>query len=84
MWPPFWEGRSLSTGDIDGDGDPDLVIASTEAGLYLYDNNGGGEFTRIDADLGPIADLDVFNAALVDIDNDGWLDLFLATWRTAT
>lgn len=82
MWPPFWEGRSLSTGDIDHDGDLDLVIASTEVGLYLYANDGSGGFARIDADLGPLADLDIFNAALVDIDNDGWLDLFLATYRT--
>ncbi|MEM9581080.1 MAG: permease, partial [Pseudomonadota bacterium] len=35
MWPPFWEGRSLSAGDIDRDGDNDLVIASTEKGLYF-------------------------------------------------
>lgn len=82
MWPPFWEGRSLSTGDIDGDGDLDLVIASTERGLYIYLNDGTGHFTRSGDDIGPLADLDVFNAALVDIDNDGWLDLFLATWMT--
>ncbi|MDJ0626850.1 MAG: FG-GAP-like repeat-containing protein [Rhodobacter sp.] len=81
MWPPFWEGRSLSTGDIDRDGDLDLVIASTEQGLYLYANDGNGQFSRIEADLGALADLDIFNAALVDLDNDGWLDLFLATYR---
>ncbi|MDF0596641.1 FG-GAP-like repeat-containing protein [Psychromarinibacter halotolerans] len=80
MWPPFWEGRSMSTGDIDRDGDLDLVSASTEAGLYIYLNDGAGGFTRSDDDVSPLADLDVFNAALVDIDNDGWLDLFLATY----
>ena len=80
MWPPFWEGRSLSSGDIDRDGDPDIAIASTERGLYLYANDGAGQFTRIDAPLGPLADMDIFNAALVDLDNDGWLDLTLATY----
>ena len=80
MWPPFWEGRSLSSGDIDGDGDIDLAVASTEAGLYLYSNDGQGQFSRVDLDLGPLADLQVFNAVLVDIDNDGWLDLFLASY----
>ena len=80
MWPPFWEGRSLSTGDIDQDGDLDLVIASTERGLYIYDNDGAGGFSRRAGDLGRVADQDIFNAALVDIDNDGWLDLFLATY----
>lgn len=81
MWPPFWEGRSLSTGDIDRDGDLDLVIASTEAGLYAYANNGQGQFTRIPLPDGPLQQLPVFNAALVDLDNDGWLDLFVATYR---
>ncbi len=80
MWPPFWEGRSLSTGDLDHDGDLDLVVASTERGLYIYENDGAGQFSPWPVELGPLAGLDIFNAALVDIDNDGWLDLFLATY----
>ncbi len=82
MWPPFWEGRSLTSGDIDHDGDIDLIIASTEAGLYIYLNDGAGKFTRSGDMPEPLAGLDVFNAALVDIDNDGWLDLFLASYLT--
>lgn len=81
MWPPFWEGRSLASGDIDNDGDLDIVIASTEAGLYLYANDGQGGFSRIAADLGPLAQMPVFNAALADVDNDGWRDLVIATYR---
>lgn len=81
MWPPFWEGRSLASGDLDNDGDLDLVIASTEAGLYLYDNDGTGAFTRREMDLGALADMPVFNAVIADIDNDGWRDLLIATWR---
>lgn len=81
MWPPFWEGRSVSSGDIDRDGDLDLAIASTRAGLYLYRNDGQGRFARIDTDLGALADMPLFQAALVDIDNDGWRDLFLGSYR---
>jgi uncharacterized membrane protein YraQ (UPF0718 family) len=80
MWPPFWEGRSLASGDFDRDGDLDLVVSSTEAGLYLYANDGAGRFSRVAADLGPLADLSVFNAALADFDNDGWPDLFVTTY----
>nr|WP_238934718.1 FG-GAP-like repeat-containing protein [Maricaulis parjimensis] len=81
MWPPFWEGRSLSSGDIDGDGDTDLVYASTHNGLYIYANDGSGRFEPVVLDLGQVAHLPVFNAVLVDIDNDGWRDLFLTTYR---
>ena len=80
MWPPFWEGRSLSSGDIDGDGDLDLVIASTERGFYIYTNDGAGQFTPT-GDAGPFGDMSVFNAALVDIDNDTRPDLVVATYR---
>jgi uncharacterized membrane protein YraQ (UPF0718 family) len=81
MWPPFWEGRSLSAGDIDRDGDLDLVLASTRVGLYAYDNDGSGRFSRMPVPDGPLQDLPVFNAALVDLNNDGWLDLFVTTYR---
>ena len=81
MWPPFWEGRSVASGDIDRDGDLDLAIASDEVGLYLYKNDGTGQFQRWETDIGTVADLPVFNAVLVDLDDNGWLDLFLATYR---
>jgi hypothetical protein len=84
MWPPFWEGRSLSSGDIDRDGDLDLVIASTEAGLYAYENDGTGQFSRIALPLGPLGDIPFFNAALADLDNDGWPDLTLASYLQGT
>ena len=81
MWPPFWEGRSVASGDFDRDGDTDLIIASTEAGLYIYTNDGTGQFTRLSEDIGTFADLPIFNAALVDDDNDGFQDLFVTTYR---
>ncbi len=80
MWPPFWEGRSVSTGDFDADGDLDVVIASSEQGLYLFANDGQGQFNRLSIPLDQFQELPVFNAVLVDIDNDGWLDLFITTY----
>ena len=81
MWPPFWEGRGITTGDFDRDGDIDLVLASTERGLYTYLNDGSGQFSPADLPLAGIEKLPVFAVALVDIDNDGWLDLFLTTFH---
>ncbi|CUH63458.1 FG-GAP repeat [Thalassovita gelatinovora] len=81
MWPPFWEGRAVSSADIDRDGDLDVAIASTEAGIYLFENDGTGQFTRTDTDFGDLAKMPMFNAVLADIDNDGWPDLFLTSYR---
>jgi hypothetical protein len=80
MWPPFWEGRSLTSADYDRDGDLDLAIASTEVGLYLYANDGTRQSASIPAPLGDFATAPIFNAAFADIDNDGWPDLFLTTY----
>ena len=81
MWPPFWEGRSLTAGDIDNDGDHDVILASTVNGLYIYNNNGQGQFSRHPSPLEAIRDLPIFNAALVDLNNDGWLDIFFTTYK---
>jgi uncharacterized membrane protein YraQ (UPF0718 family) len=81
MWPPFWDGRSIASGDFNRDGNTDLVFASTEKGLYFYAGDGKGKFTRVDMPIGRVKDMPVFNAALVDVDNDGWPDLFIATFR---
>lgn len=80
MWPPFWEGRSVSSGDIDRDGDLDVVIASTEKGVYVFDNDGTGRFAPRPTPPTPLADMPVVNAALTDLNRDGWPDLFLTTY----
>ncbi|WP_233341662.1 FG-GAP-like repeat-containing protein [Robiginitomaculum antarcticum] len=82
MWPPFWEGRGITSGDIDRDGDLDIIIASTEVGFRVYLNDGTGQFLQDKALPKAISDLDIFNVALVDLDNDGWLDLFLTTYMS--
>ncbi len=82
MWPPFWEGRGISSGDFDRDGDIDLVIASTETGINLYVNDGSGFFSDVSPPKhSSIRQLPVFNTVLVDINNDSWLDLFVTTYQ---
>ena len=81
MWPPFWDGRSIAAADFNRDGNIDIVYASTEKGLYFFAGDGKGKFTPVEMPIGRVKDMPVFNAALVDIDNDGWPDLFIATFR---
>jgi len=60
----------LEPGDVDGDGDLDLVIASP-SGLVALQNDGAGTFTALD----PFADTTHRDPNLHDLDGDGHLDL---------
>lgn len=67
--------KELSAGDIDGDGDIDLVMTSTTDFILLLDNDGTGRFTesgRATVRMRPI------HARLADFDGDGVLDLVTA------
>ncbi len=81
--------------DYDNDGDQDLFVAhrahatpAADGGderwegetLHLYANDGRGQFSDVSAALG----LDVrrygFSVSVLDYDQDGWLDLFVASY----
>ncbi len=78
LFEPFIYGKGISSGDINADGYPDLAIAF-ERGVYVYLNAGNRRFVLSDVIMPP-APFNAFLAALVDIDNDGWLDLFTTSY----
>jgi photosystem II stability/assembly factor-like uncharacterized protein len=72
-------GPSISAawGDYDNDGDLDLFVANKAANNYLYQNNGGGTFTKITAGA-VVNDVGIsYGCSWVDYDDDGDLDLFV-------
>jgi len=79
--PPYWNGRGIASGDVNKDGYVDIAIA-TKMGMQLYLNDKGKKFKRVNLKLPVIDKLDVFIVALVDINNDSWLDIFLTSYRS--
>ena len=68
--------------DYDRDGDLDLFVTRDgwrgSAPSSLYRNNGDGTFADVADAAGIGGPMNSFTAALGDIDNDGWLDLYVA------
>ncbi len=70
----------VDAGDVDNDGDDDLVmthLAGEGHNLYVNDGSGLFEDRSTATNVGPASlALTGFGAAFVDADNDGWLDVF--------
>jgi len=75
------DGAGVALGDIDGDGMPDVVLASEEKPAALYRNNGGFHFTDITTASGlNFTGLATTSVVLADVDGDRDLDLLVGTF----
>ena len=65
--------------DFDDDGDIDIFVTHKEMGCTLYDNLRQGKLRAVSNETGIPQDMRYIAAAAGDYDNDGDIDLFLAT-----
>lgn len=68
--------RFLLPGDVDGDGDVELIAAGFKSGLWLLERNADGTFanTLIDADSGGFEHA----THVADLDGDGKFEIYVA------
>lgn len=74
-----YQTKQVNWVDFDNDGDKDLFVTSDTNGVKLLENIGGLNFQDITSSAGfPDANMFTYGASWGDIDNDGWLDVFLS------
>ncbi|MCA8955381.1 MAG: VCBS repeat-containing protein [Planctomycetes bacterium] len=72
---PGW----VQAGDMDGDGDMDVVAGGGNA-LYIYENTGGGRSWTRHGNLDSTSQLGANAGVLFDVDRDGDLDVLSAKY----
>lgn len=70
--------------DVDGNGTLDLLVNGMGTGTRLFLNDGTGHFHEVTSQWGLRGGTGSMSMALADIDGDGYLDLYVANYRTTT
>ena len=74
----FKQTWTTSFGDIDNDGDFDVVMTNHGENSQILENNGSGMFTDITGTTGFNTVIDPIESILEDFDNDGYLDIMIS------
>ncbi|MEL0201470.1 MAG: VCBS repeat-containing protein, partial [Flavobacteriaceae bacterium] len=75
----FYNGGGVAAGDFNNDGLTDLIFTSNQQNTQLYLNKGNLRFENI-TDQAGIDDTKGWKTgiALTDVNNDGWLDIYIS------
>ena len=74
----IYNGAGVGVGDIDNDGLPDLFFAGNMVSSRLYLNRGKMRFEDITQSAGVTTHCWATGVSLVDINHDGWLDIYVS------
>ncbi|CAN5426743.1 hypothetical protein BH11BAC2_BH11BAC2_07960 [soil metagenome] len=74
-----WQSWTASFGDIDNDGDLDLMITNHDHESQILQNDGTGHYSDITLATGyDITDITPIESVMEDFDNDGFTDIMVA------
>jgi len=74
---------AASQADFDNDGDPDLLVLRQHSSNQFLVNDGSCNFEDRTEQAGLLDDNRSLHASWIDIDNEGWLDLYVTNWAGA-
>jgi tetratricopeptide (TPR) repeat protein len=72
--------KAVAAADYDNDGYVDFYVSNYNGANFLYHNNGNRTFTDVARKAGVTLPWMSFPAWFFDYDNDGWPDLFVASY----
>ena len=74
----FYNGGGVAIGDLNNDGNADIVVTANQSEPKLFYNSGGMQFREAGKESGFISSHFWHTGiSLVDINGDGWLDIYL-------